>query len=125
MIYNDNIPETEAIIMEKRILKPIYENGKWGFADENGTVVIPCRWDDVCDFHEGLAGVQWDGKWGYIDKTGELVIPCEFGEADDFHEGLAHVVDWSYCEVGCVYDEYFIDHNGDIVGEINQEIGPY
>lgn len=73
MIYNDNIPETEAIIMEKRILKPIYENGKWGFADENGTVVIHCQWDFADSFEDGFASVLRDGDWYTIDKTGRII----------------------------------------------------
>ena len=34
--------------------------GKFGFADEAGNVVIPCKWRDVGEFSEGLALVADD-----------------------------------------------------------------
>ena len=67
---------------------------KYGFIDKTGKVVIPCKWKDAWDFHEGLAPVKdANGKWGYIDKTGKLVIPCQWEDAGYFHEGRADVQD--------------------------------
>ena len=37
---------------------------------EQGKEVIPCTYDLVEDFHEGLAAVVKDEKCGYIDKQG-------------------------------------------------------
>lgn len=49
-------------------------NGKWGFIDPDGNVVIKCQYDDVTDFtDEGLADVCINGTWQIIDKTGNLV----------------------------------------------------
>ncbi|MEG1700059.1 MAG: WG repeat-containing protein, partial [Alistipes sp.] len=56
-------------------LERFSENGKRGFVDKNGTVVIPLKYDDVGNFREGLAGVRLNGKYGYIDKNGTVVIP--------------------------------------------------
>ena len=53
-------------------------NGKWGFIDKSGTLVIPARYDDARSFHEGLAGVQINDKWVFIDKSGTLVIPVRY-----------------------------------------------
>ncbi len=55
------------------------------------TEVVPCKYDDVEDFVEGLAAVKLDGKWGYIDTTGREVIPFKYDYAGDFSEGLAAV----------------------------------
>ncbi|MDR2862901.1 MAG: WG repeat-containing protein, partial [Puniceicoccales bacterium] len=33
------------------------------------------KYDDVENFHGGLAAVKLDGKWGYVDETGNEVIP--------------------------------------------------
>jgi len=43
-------------------------NGKCGFVDGNGKVVIPIKYDDVGYFSEGVAWVKADGKWGIIKK---------------------------------------------------------
>ncbi len=66
---------------------------QWGFIDKRGQVVIPPKFADAKDFHEGLAAVQDEsnGGWGYIDKSGQAVIPPQFMDAGLFSEGLAAV----------------------------------
>lgn len=64
-------------------------DGKWGFIDTNGTVVISPKYDGAYSFSEGLAAVQSNGKWGYIDKTGAVVIPFTYAYTYAFQEGLA------------------------------------
>src|SRR4051812_24158111 len=62
---------------------PIRQDGKLGFIDKTGKVVITpqfdstVREDGIC-FSEGLAAVLVGDKWGYIDKTGKFVIPPKF-----------------------------------------------
>ena len=72
-------------------------NGKWGFMDKSGNVVIEPQFS--CPeslggprFSEGLAvaGVKLY-QYGYIDKTGKYVIPPIFRIAENFHEGIARV----------------------------------
>ena len=46
-------------------------DGKWGFIDKEGHVVIPFEYDDAEDFSEGLAHVEKDGEWFYINQKGE------------------------------------------------------
>lgn len=84
------------------------QDGKCGFMDKTGNVVIPCIYDHTGDFHEGLARVENRKKWGFVDNAGREVIPCQYGYADDFHDGLACV------NVGL--KEYgFIDKTGQVV----------
>ena len=67
-------------------------NGKYGFIDRAGKLVIPCKWNGAGIFSQGLANVRSDnGKWGYIDKSGTLVIPCKWKEANHFVSGRARV----------------------------------
>lgn len=77
-----------------------------GYLDRTGKVVIPPRFFNAGDFHEGLAAVneKIDGKFGYIDKTGKYVIPPTFDYASDFSEGLAAVSVGQRCG--------YIDHAG-------------
>ena len=58
--------------------------GKWGFANGSGTVVVAPQYEDVYDFSNGLAGVQENGKWGYIDREGNMVIEPQFQSAYEF-----------------------------------------
>ena len=66
-------------------------DNKWGFVDETGKLVIPCKYDRVHGFVEGLAAVWLNGKGGFIDKTDNVVIPLKYGEISEFSEGLAKV----------------------------------
>lgn len=64
----------------------------WGFIDLNGEMTIPCQYDEVKNFSEGLAAVKKNDKWGFIDKTGELFIDNGFDEVKDFREDHAAVM---------------------------------
>ena len=82
-------------------------NKKWGFVDNTGREVIPCKYEAAFDFHEGMARVWAGGEWyysddlgddvlsgckiGYINKSGREIIPCQYDYAEDFHDGLANV----------------------------------
>jgi hypothetical protein len=46
------------------------QDGRCGFINDEGRLVIPFIYEDARRFSEGLAAVKIDGKWGYIDKTG-------------------------------------------------------
>ncbi|GAB3549340.1 hypothetical protein GCM10027577_26860 [Spirosoma fluminis] len=73
-------------------LIPYRQGRKWGYCDTNKKIIIPCRFDHVNLFHEGLAAVTINEKMGYIDQTGKLVIPCKFGIAGDFNKKGTAVV---------------------------------
>ncbi len=66
-------------------------NGKWGFVDANGTLVIPNQWDDAMSFGMHLAAVKLGDKWGYINTLGNVVIEPEFMQAKSFSGGCAPV----------------------------------
>jgi hypothetical protein len=83
-------------------LAPIQHNGKWGYADGAGRIVIKPRFSEAGRFSEGLALV-WTGgapltdpvvtsfvKMGYIDATGHWVIHSRFQYYFfyDFSEGV-------------------------------------
>ena len=49
-------------------------NGKYGYIDKTGKVVIPCKWKDAGWFVGGSAFVIDDnGKRVMIDKTGKII----------------------------------------------------
>lgn len=51
------------------------ENGKWGFANKNDSMVVEAKYDKVTEFNEyGYAAVNKDGKWGVINQKGEDVV---------------------------------------------------
>jgi hypothetical protein len=66
-------------------------DGKHGFIDLTGRLVIPPTFDFAWGFSEGLASAWQNGRAGFIDRTGRFVISPRFEYAKAFHEGLAEV----------------------------------
>ena len=54
-------------------LARVYENGKWGFIDKTGKVVIPLIYDGADGFSDGEAKVRVDDERFYIDKEGRFL----------------------------------------------------
>jgi WG containing repeat len=83
-------------------LRPVQLNGKWGYIDSTGKIVIEPRFAWAEEFSEGLAAFEnEDGKHGYIDETGKVVIEPVFDNWTEFSEGLAAVsvnFEWGYID---------------------------
>ncbi|HRH44102.1 MAG TPA: WG repeat-containing protein [Pyrinomonadaceae bacterium] len=83
-------------------LRPIQKNGKWGYIDKTGKIVIEPQFYWVEEFSEGLAAFETeDGKHGYIDETGKIVIEAKLDRAEPFSEGLAPVAvnfEWGFMD---------------------------
>lgn len=88
-------------------LARIERDGKYGFIDKTGKVVIPLNYDDTWSFSEGLALVSRNGKYGFIDKTSKVVIPLKYDKADSFNNGVAGVLDRSIGEA------FYINRQGE------------
>jgi hypothetical protein len=114
-------------------LAPIKKNGKKGFIDKTGKVIIPLEleYDYINGFCNGVASVAIGKgpeipmikneseedylkryyalnkqRWGFIDKTGEIIIPIEYEGIRGFSEGLFIVVKDG--------KNRYIDNNGNV-----------
>ncbi|HYG79521.1 MAG TPA: WG repeat-containing protein, partial [Pyrinomonadaceae bacterium] len=73
-------------------LFPVRQDGKWGYINSAGQVVIAPQFDDAWDFSDGLAYVRTGGRRGVIDQTGNIVVDLQQVDfAGRFSEGLAPV----------------------------------
>jgi hypothetical protein len=75
-------------------LSPAFMDGKHGYVDRSGKILIAPRFDRAYRFSEGLAVVQV-GKWhGFIDRSGKFIVrgSRELDVWDQFSEGLARVM---------------------------------
>lgn len=72
-------------------LKPVEQDGKWGFINQDGGLVIPYKYHYSRSFRDGLAMVKLHGKWGYIDWFGNELIPIVFDEVTHFQDSHAFV----------------------------------
>lgn len=73
--YNFKFEEkSEADIFTQNTLFLSKKDGKYGFVDKNGKVVVDYIYDDATKQNScGYAGVKKDGKWGAIDNKGNLI----------------------------------------------------
>jgi hypothetical protein len=88
-------------------LYPVKKDGKHGFINRQGQVIIDFEFDYAFPYSEGLAQIFYQGKCGFIDLQGNLVIPPQFVYARAFSEGRAAVT----MNEGIGY----IDYSGEIV----------
>src|SRR5882724_6964540 len=72
-------------------LFPVEKDGKWGFIDRTGKLIIPLQFDSANNFHEGLALVTANKKTLFVDGSGRVVITPQFDIVNSFSEGLAAV----------------------------------
>ena len=50
-------------------------DGKWGFCDRDGNILVECDYDIVSEINEyGFSAVKKDGNWGVINSNGEIVL---------------------------------------------------
>lgn len=67
------------------------KNGKWGFINTTGEIVIKAKYDEVLSFSNGAARVKLGKKTGYISTEGEDLFPLteKFSRLKSFSEDLA------------------------------------
>lgn len=59
-------------------------NGKWGFVNASGKIVIDPQYEKADSFNIGLGAVCMKGKWGYINSSGTVRIECLYEECKPF-----------------------------------------
>lgn len=82
-------------------LVPVRIDGKWGYTDMDGKVVIVARYEDARMFSEELGAVRLGGNFGYINRKDEFVIQPQYWKVKDFSENLAAVRrddGWAYID---------------------------
>lgn len=71
---------------------PIVVDGKYGYMDRTGNVVIEPQFDSAASFFDGLALVKIGGSYRYVDASGKPAFAGEYENAVGFSEGLASVL---------------------------------
>lgn len=67
-------------------------DGKWGFVDTTGAMVIEPQYENAKSFNLGLGAVCVEGKWGYISTSGAVRIVPQFEDCLPFAaNGIAAV----------------------------------
>lgn len=72
-------------------LAGVRTNGRFGFIDTQGRLVIEPNFDVVGDFYQGLAEIIIGNKAGLIDRFGKIVVKPQFARAVPFTKNVALV----------------------------------
>lgn len=91
---------------------------RWGFLDNQGQLVIKPVFEQVGDYHFGVAAAMQQGKWGFIDLTGNWLIQPSFDSVQPFTEsglavvtagGKSQIIDRKGVQVGKALDDLVDD----------------
>lgn len=88
-LYSSKSKQITTAITENTNLYLVNVNGKFGYINNKGQIVINPQFDYAYDFSEGLAKVKTSNKYGFINKKGIIVINPVFEDVSDFQEGMA------------------------------------
>ncbi len=84
--FEDALPFSEGLAAVKR-------EGKWGYVDSLGSMVIEPRFDLAGTFSSGHAEVVIDNHAGVIDRNGKVVVETQFARAIPFTEDVVLVAE--------------------------------
>lgn len=60
------------------------EEGKWGFCNSSGELIVDFQYEEAMSFSSNLAAVKVRGKWGYINRYNDMIIDADYEEANPF-----------------------------------------
>jgi len=72
-------------------LAKVKKDGKVGYVNKLGTVVIKLDYDEGLTYNEGYTAVKKGNKWMYLDSTGKAITEAIYDDAYNFSGGLAAV----------------------------------
>lgn len=82
---NGQIVNNTEVFKNLKLYSYQAEDGKWGFKDSSGNLVVDCKYDIVTELNEyGFAGICQENKWGVIDENGKVVVVPTY-EIDSFY----------------------------------------
>ena len=84
-IFNLAIPgQSSKDILTNNNLFLSKQNGKYGFVDKEGKVIVDYIYDDAREQNDyGYVAVKKDGLWGSLDKNGNTVADTKYNLEDN------------------------------------------
>lgn len=104
------------------------EKGKWGYVDESGAEVIPCKYDHAGYFVNGLAQVKKGAKAGMIDNSGREILAVKYDQITPHNDSIYRVAAGGKYKDGVLMDEKygFVNRHGvEILRPEYEEVGPF
>ena len=64
------------------------QDGRYGYMDLTGKVVVPALYDDANPFTDGLGSVRVNDSWGFVDHSNKMVISPQYSQVGTFIDGI-------------------------------------
>ena len=85
-------PEYDAISKFRRGEANVYKSGKWGLANDQSGIILPCIFDKrIWHFNGDQAVVCLNGKYGAVNSQMEYPVPCEYEAIEFYRPGFYKV----------------------------------
>lgn len=85
-------PEYDAIFKFRRGEADVYKSGKWGLANDQSGIILPCIFDKrIWHFYGDQAVVCLNGKYGTVNSQMEYPVPCEYEAIGFYRPGFYKV----------------------------------
>ena len=89
-------------ILTKNTLFVSKKDGKYGFVDSQGNVVVNYIYDEAKEQNQyGFAAIKKDGLWGTIDKGGKVVLQPQVNLDNNIH--IDFIREWHLADEGFYY----------------------
>ena len=72
-------------------LYPVVSNGKYGYMNAQGKLIVPAIYNEVAPFQDGLAVVSKEELFGIIDKKNQVIVDFQYDEVSEFTSNRAIV----------------------------------
>ena len=89
-------------ILTKNTLFVTKQDGKYGYVDGQGNLVVKCVYDDAKEQNKyGFAAIKLDGLWGSIDKGGKVVLQPQVNLDNSIYTDF--IREWHLADEGYYY----------------------
>ena len=98
--------EMAKSIAEYGVLVPVLvrpkQDGKYGFADSQGNLVVKCIYDEAKEQNQfGYSAIKQNGLWGSIDKGGKVVLQPQVNLDNSIY--VDFIGEWHLADEGFYY----------------------
>ena len=89
-------------VLTKNTLFVSKKDGKYGFVDKEGNVVVDYKYDEAKEQNSyGYAAIKLNGLWGSIDKGGKVVLQPQVNLNDSIY--IDFIREWHLADEGIYY----------------------
>lgn len=100
--YQFEEKQTKDILTKNTLFVSKGTNGKYGFVDSQGNVIVEYNYDEAKEQNKyGYAAIKLNGLWGSIDKTGKVTLIPQVNLDESIY--IDFIREWHLADEGIYY----------------------